>query len=50
MNNERVHHPIFARVYGRFVAAREGETIRVRRERLPAGLTGRVLEVGAGTA
>ncbi|MDQ4108435.1 MAG: class I SAM-dependent methyltransferase [Actinomycetota bacterium] len=46
---DTVHHPIFARVYERFVAAREGEEIRARRERLLAGLDGRVLEVGAGT-
>jgi ubiquinone/menaquinone biosynthesis C-methylase UbiE len=46
---DTVHHPIFARVYERFVAAREGEEIRARRERLLAGLGGRVLEVGAGT-
>jgi ubiquinone/menaquinone biosynthesis C-methylase UbiE len=44
-----VHNPIFARVYARFAAAREGEEIRARRERLVAGLSGRVLEVGAGT-
>lgn len=51
MSDERetVHHPIFARFYERFVAAREGEEIRARRERLLAGLAGRVLEVGAGT-
>lgn len=51
MNDERqtVHHPVFARFYERFVAAREGEEIRTRRERLLAGLAGRVLEVGAGT-
>ncbi|MBA2256794.1 MAG: class I SAM-dependent methyltransferase [Thermoleophilaceae bacterium] len=48
-NGDTVHHPIFARVYERFVAAREGEEIRARRERLLAGLSGRVLEVGAGT-
>ena len=44
-----VDHPIFARVYERFVAAREGDEIRERRERLLAGLKGRVLEIGAGT-
>jgi ubiquinone/menaquinone biosynthesis C-methylase UbiE len=47
--HDTVNHPIFARVYERFVAAREGEEIRARRERLLAGLGGRVLEVGAGT-
>jgi len=44
-----VHHPLFARVYSRFVAAREGPELRERRERLLDGLSGRVLEVGAGT-
>jgi ubiquinone/menaquinone biosynthesis C-methylase UbiE len=48
-DSDTVHHPIFARVYERFVAAREGEEIRRRRERLLAGLGGRVLEIGAGT-
>ncbi len=48
-DRETVHHPVFARFYERFVAAREGVEIRARRERLLAGLTGRVLEVGAGT-
>jgi ubiquinone/menaquinone biosynthesis C-methylase UbiE len=48
-NCDTFHHPIFARFYERFVAAREGEEIRERRERLLAGLSGRVLEIGAGT-
>jgi ubiquinone/menaquinone biosynthesis C-methylase UbiE len=47
--NDSIHHPLFARVYERFVAAREGEEIRERREHLLAGLSGRVLEIGAGT-
>jgi SAM-dependent methyltransferase len=47
--NTTIRHPIFARVYERLVAAREGEEIRERRERLLAGLDGRVLEIGAGT-
>ena len=49
MGEKPVHHPVFARFYERFVAAREGDEIRARRERLLSGLTGRVLEVGAGT-
>src|SRR3712207_5165204 len=49
MGEKRVHHPIFARFYERFVAAREGDEIRARRERLLSGLSGRVVEVGAGT-
>lgn len=44
-----VDNPIFARFYERFAAAREGEEIRARRERMLAGLTGRVVEIGAGT-
>lgn len=40
-NRETVHHPIFARFYERFVAAREGEEIRARRERLLARRTPR---------
>ena len=44
-----VHHPLFARVYARFadVADRKG-AVEHRRELL-SGLTGRVIEVGAGT-
>jgi ubiquinone/menaquinone biosynthesis C-methylase UbiE len=49
MNEESVHHPLFARFYARFVAAREGPEIRERRQRLLADLSGRVLEIGAGT-
>lgn len=43
-----VSHPIFARVYERWarVAARRGTT--EHRQRLLAGLAGRVIEVGAG--
>jgi ubiquinone/menaquinone biosynthesis C-methylase UbiE len=48
-DRDTVHHPIFARFYERFVAAREGDEIRSRRERLLAELSGRVLEIGAGT-
>ncbi|MGH2847481.1 MAG: methyltransferase domain-containing protein [Thermoleophilaceae bacterium] len=48
-DDDSVHHPLFARIYARFVAAREGPEIRERRRRLLAGLSGRVLEIGAGT-
>ncbi|MEX2106203.1 MAG: methyltransferase domain-containing protein [Solirubrobacterales bacterium] len=41
---ETVHHPLFARLYMRTAASDEGE---YRRELL-AGLTGEVIEVGAG--
>jgi len=42
-----VRHPIFARVYARLSARMEPEVADNRR-RLLAGLTGRVIEVGAG--
>ena len=48
-SSDAVHHPVFARFYERFVAAREGDEIRARREHLLKGLSGRVLEIGAGT-
>jgi ubiquinone/menaquinone biosynthesis C-methylase UbiE len=43
-----VRHPVFARVYGRVGHLMDAE-IGDHRRRLLAGLTGRVLEVGAGT-
>jgi ubiquinone/menaquinone biosynthesis C-methylase UbiE len=45
----RVHHPIFARVYRRIAAEAEGKGASEHREELLDGLTGRVIEVGAGT-
>src|SRR5215217_4639291 len=42
-----VHHPLFARVYARVGHLMDAE-IGDHRQRLLAGLTGRVLEVGAG--
>ncbi|MHB1089862.1 MAG: class I SAM-dependent methyltransferase [Ilumatobacteraceae bacterium] len=44
----RVHHPIFARVYSRMGASMEAAGVTEHRERLLAGLVGRVVEVGAG--
>ena len=41
---EKVHHPLFARLYMRTASSKEGE---YRRELL-AGLAGEVIEVGAG--
>lgn len=41
-------HPLFARVYERFSAGAERRGQTELRERLLAGLTGRVVEVGAG--
>lgn len=44
-----MHHPIFARAYRRLAAAAEREGLGDRREQFLTGLTGRVVEVGAGT-
>jgi SAM-dependent methyltransferase len=48
-NRERVRHPVFARVYERLGAAAEEAGAAEHRSRLLDGLTGRVVEVGAGT-
>jgi ubiquinone/menaquinone biosynthesis C-methylase UbiE len=45
---ERVRHPLFARIYQRVSAAAEAAGAAAHRTRLLAGLTGRVVEVGAG--
>jgi len=48
MRSSRVDNPLFARIWT-FLSAHEPESVRrLRRENL-AGLSGRVLEVGAGT-
>ena len=44
----RVRHPVFARVYQRVSAAGEAAGAAAHRDELLAGLTGRVVEVGAG--
>jgi ubiquinone/menaquinone biosynthesis C-methylase UbiE len=44
---DQVRHPIFARFFDRFTRLMEPE-VGKHRDRLLAGLTGRVLEVGAG--
>ena len=44
---QQVHHPVFARCFDRLSRWMEPE-IGVHRDRLLAGLTGRVIEVGAG--
>ena len=44
----RVHHPIFARMYHRMSAKVEASGVAEHRQRLLAGLVGRVVEVGAG--
>jgi ubiquinone/menaquinone biosynthesis C-methylase UbiE len=42
-------HPIFARLYGRLAPMAERSGVAVHRDELLAGLSGRVLEVGAGS-
>jgi ubiquinone/menaquinone biosynthesis C-methylase UbiE len=44
----KVHHPVFARVYERFSHVAETKGASEYRDRLLAGLHGRVIEVGAG--
>jgi hypothetical protein len=44
----RVNHPIFARFYARMSGAMERGGIAEHRDTLLAGLTGQVIEVGAG--
>ena len=44
----RIRHPIFARIYQRVAAAAERAGAADHRDRLLAGLEGRVVEVGAG--
>jgi ubiquinone/menaquinone biosynthesis C-methylase UbiE len=44
----KVHHPVFARVYERFSHVAETKGASEYRDRLLAGLRGRVIEVGAG--
>jgi ubiquinone/menaquinone biosynthesis C-methylase UbiE len=44
----RVHHPVFARVYQRISHVAEAKGASEYRDRLLAGLHGRVIEVGAG--
>lgn len=48
MSRTYVSHPIFARFYVRASAAMERGGLTDHRRRLLAGLTGRVVEVGAG--
>jgi ubiquinone/menaquinone biosynthesis C-methylase UbiE len=44
-----VHHPLFARFYTHVLARNEPDEIRAYRDELLAGLSGRVVEVGAGS-
>lgn len=43
-----VHHPLFARFYARVLVRSEPAEMRAHRDELLAGLSGRVLELGAG--
>jgi ubiquinone/menaquinone biosynthesis C-methylase UbiE len=45
---KRVHHPVFARAYERISHVAEAKGASEYRDRLLAGLHGRVIEVGAG--
>ena len=49
MATTTVHHPVFARLYGRMAESFEAKGNAEHRDELLAGLTGRVIEVGAGT-
>jgi SAM-dependent methyltransferase len=46
---ESVHHPVFARIYLRVVTRRGASGEDAYRRRLLAGLSGQVLELGAGS-
>src|SRR5215467_4062805 len=48
MPAHRISHPLFARFYARVSPAMDAGGIAARRQRLLAGLTGTVIEVGAG--
>ncbi len=48
-SEEKVHHPVFARLYLRSVEGRAGGPEDDYRRRLLSGLAGHVIEVGAGS-
>ncbi|HXL62458.1 MAG TPA: SAM-dependent methyltransferase, partial [Mycobacterium sp.] len=48
MSNNTVDNPFFARFWT-FMSAHEPESVRAWRREVLAGVSGRVLEVGAGT-
>src|SRR6266536_1397103 len=48
-DKSHVHHPIFARMYRRMAAEFEHKGVGEHRDQLLQGLSGRVVEVGAGT-
>lgn len=49
MAAERVHHPVFARIYERLAPGMDAAGAAEHRRELLAGLRGRVAEVGAGS-
>ena len=48
-HTETVDHPLFARFYARMAVAMERHGAAAHRRRLLEGITGRVVEIGAGT-
>jgi len=48
VSEERIHHPLFARLYMRAGSNRSSPEEQAHRRRLLAGLAGTVIEVGAG--
>jgi ubiquinone/menaquinone biosynthesis C-methylase UbiE len=48
MSSQQVRHPVFARFYARLSTGMESAGVGRQRELMLAGLTGSVLEVGAG--
>jgi len=48
MSRSAVHHPVFARLWS-IMSQHEPRDIRKHRDELLAGLSGRVIEIGAGT-
>ena len=47
--SDRLHHPIFARIYARLASSAEAAGIAEHRDELLSGLRGRVVEIGAGS-
>ena len=47
-DDARISHPLFARAYARLSPGAESRGLSEQRQKLLAGLSGRVLEVGAG--
>lgn len=48
MNAQAVRHPLFARLYAHVITRNEPDEVNAHRDELLTGLTGRVLEIGAG--